>query len=526
MNRPFDLFVVAAYLAGMAALGMRFSRRQASTENYFVAKRSLPGWAMGMSMLATMISSVTFVAYPGSSYAGDWSLLVPGFLLILTLPLVAKVVIPFYREEVGMSAYEYFQNRFGRPARLYASAAFSLAHFSKMGFVLYLMALTIASMTGWDIQVVIVSVAVVMLLYTVVGGIEAVVWTDVVQGFVMWIGIAVALGFLLFLPPGGPAAVFSIAAQNAKFSLGALAWDWSRPTIPVAILYGLFWYGQRYVADQTMVQRYLLAKSDRAALRGVTLGAMLCVPVWALFMLIGTSVWAFFQLTGESIPGTITKADQMFPYFLSAHLPPGVLGLLLAALTGAAMTMLASDLNSMASVATEDFYRTFRPRSTDRERLRAGKVIVVGVGLLNILTALALVQSKGSALSMWFAVSAIASGGLAGLFLLAFLLARATRTGVYAGIAASTAFTIWAILTKSAKPFVDLQSLNFPFDELTIGAFGNIVLFLVGAAVSYLTPSNNTSATSDPDAGTVWHWLRKRRQAEKPNSPAPSSTSA
>lgn len=511
MNRPIDLIVVAVYLISMAALGMRFSKRQASTEDYFVAKRSLPGWAMGMSMLATMISSVTFVAYPGSSYAGNWSLLVPGFFLICTLPAVARVVIPFYREEVGMSAYEYFEKRFGRPARLYASAAFSLAHFSKMGFVLYLMALTIASMTGWDIHVVVISVAVIMVFYTVLGGIEAVVWTDVVQGFVMWIGIAVALGFLFFLPAGGPAAVLSVAAQHGKFSLGTLAWDLSRPTIPVAMLYGLFWYGQRYVADQTMVQRYLLAKSDRAALRGVTLGAMLCVPVWALFMLIGTSVWAYFKLSGEAIPSKITKADQMFPYFLGAHLPPGVLGLLLAALTGAAMTMLASDLNSLASVATEDFYRGIRPRSTDKERLRAAKTIVVAVGLLNVLTALALVQSKGSALSMWFAVSAIASGGLAGLFLLAFLSARATRSGAYAGIAASTAFTIWAVLTKGAKPFADLKALNFPYDELTIGAFGNIILFVTGAAVSYLTP-RNSSDTADSDVGTVWHWLRKRRE--------------
>ena len=365
-------------------------------------------------------------------------------------------MIPFYREEVGVSAYEYFQKRFGRPARFYASAAFSLAHFSKMGFVLYLMALTISSMTGWDITVVIVSVAVIMVTYTVIGGIEAVVWTDVVQGFVMWIGIAVALGFLLFLPPGGPAAVFSVAARNGKFSLGSMSWDWSRPTIPVAIFYGLFWYGQRYVADQTMVQRYLLAKSDMQLCEAsvwvlcyVSLsGRCSCLLVLRVVIL---------QNYRRGDPDQHHQSDQMFPYFLSAHLPAGVLGLLLAALTGAAMIMLASDLNSLASVATEDFYRAARPHSTDRERLRAARIIVVVVGLLNVATALLLVQSKGSALSMWFAVSAIASGGLGGLFLLAFLMTRATRTGVYAGIAASTAFTIWAVLTKSAKPIVDLS---------------------------------------------------------------------
>jgi SSS family solute:Na+ symporter len=209
----------------------------------------------------------------------------------------------------------------------------------------------------------------------------------------------------------------------------------------------------------------------------------------------------------------------MFPYFLSIHLPPGILGLMLAALTGAAMTMLASDLNSLASVATEDFYRAIRPHSTDRERLRAAKIIVMAAGLLNIVTALALVQSKGSALSMWFAVSAIASGGLAGLFLLAFLMARATRAGAYAGIAVSTAFTVWAVLTKGAKPFVKLDRFNFTFDELTIGAFGNIILFVVGAAVSLFTVRHAVERAADPDAGTLWHWLRSRhaRRAQGEN---------
>jgi SSS family solute:Na+ symporter len=510
MTRAVDLVVVAGYLTFMAGLGIWFSRRQTSTESYFVAKRSIPFWAMGMSMLATMISSVTFVAYPGASYAKDWSLLVPGFLLLAILPFIAKVIIPFYREEVGMSAYEYFQKRFGRPARVYAAIAFSLAHFSKMGFVLYLMALTITSMTGWNIVTVIVAVAIVMVFYTVIGGIEAVVWSDVIQGFVMWIGIAVTLGYLLFLPTGGPSAVFAVAAQNGKFSLGDAAFQFTRPTIPVALLYGLFWYGQRYVADQTMVQRYLLAKSDKAAIRGVSMGALLCVPVWALFMLIGTCVWSFFKLSGEPIPTAITKADQMFPYFLSAHLPPGVLGLLLAALTGAAMTMLASDLNSLAMVLVEDFYRASRPASSDTERLRTARVIVVIVGLLNVVTALMLVQTKGSALSMWFAVSAIASGGLGGLFFLAFLTRRATRTSAWVGIACSSAFTVWAVLTKGGNPLLNLGSLNYPGDDLTIGACGNMILFVTGLAASMLTNPADVD-----ERGTFWHWRAMRHAREE-----------
>ena len=320
-------------MAVLAGIGVRFSRRQTSTEAYFVAKRPAPSWALGLSLPATPIGSVTFVAYPGSAYGNDWSRLVPGFMVVAVLGLVGALIIPFYREAAGMSAYEYFGRRFGRPTRVYSSVAFTLTHFSKMGFV-------------------------------------------------VWVGVAVCLGYLLFLPPGGPSAVFRIAAEGNKFSLGSMTPDFSKPTIPVLIVYGFFWYLQRYVADQTLVQRYLVAKSDRGALKGVALGAGLCVPVWTLFMPIGTCTWAFYKLTGEKLPDYISKADQVFPYFLATHLPIGMAGLFMASLTGAAMSMLASDLNSLAMVGVEDFYRLLRPGSTDRQRLRLGKLIVAIFGVL------------------------------------------------------------------------------------------------------------------------------------------------
>lgn len=504
--RWLDLAIVLAYMGLMTAIGIRVSRRQTGTESYFVAKRSLPAWAMGMSMLATLISSVTFVAYPGSAYGKDWSLLVPGFMVVAVLVLVGAVIIPFYRHAVGMSAYEYFGHRFGRPVRLYSSAAFTLVHFSKMGFVVYLLGLTLNSMTGWPIDAIIVIAAVVTIFYTVIGGLEAVIWTDVIQGFVIWGGVLIALGYLLFLPPGGPAAVLGLAAQNGKFNMGAPGWRLDGLTLPVLILYGFFWYLQRYVADQTLVQRYLAAKSDRAALKGVSLGAVLCVPVWALFMLVGTCVWSFFRLTGETLPAYVTKADQMFPYFLAHNLPAGMAGLFMASLTGAAMSLLASDLNSMASVGVADFYRYFRPHATDRQRLRAGKWIVFTFGVLAAGTALILAHSSGSALSMWFSVSAIASGGLAGLFLLAFLSSHASRRGVWTGIAACVLFTGWATLTFGEKKIVDMGAWNFPWHDYMIGVTGHIVLFVVGLAASYALPDREREP-----AVTLWTWLRRTR---------------
>jgi SSS family solute:Na+ symporter len=510
--RWLDLVIVAAYMALLAAIGIHFSGRQTSTETYFVAKRAVPAWAMGLSLLATLISSVTFVAYPGSAYGNDWSLLVPGLMVVVVLGLAGTIIIPFYRQEVGMSAYEYFGRRFGKPTRVYSSIAFTLAHFSKMGFIVYLLGLTINSMTGWRVDYIILVVAAVTIFYTVLGGFEAVVWTDVIQGFVIWVGVIVALGYLLFLPPGGPAAVFGIAAANHKFSLGAMSMDFSKPVIPVLVLYGFFWYGQRYVADQTLVQRYLAAKTDRDALKGISIGALLCVPVWTLFMLIGTCTWSYFKLTGEKLPAYITKADQVFPYFLSSHLPVGMAGLFMASITGAAMSMLASDLNSIAMVWVEDLYRLMRPQAADLSRLRVGKTVVVMFGVLAAFTAVLLAHAGGSALSMWFTVSAIASGGLAGLFLLAFFTSRANRRGVYAGIAACWIVTAWATLTMGDKRILNLGRFNFGWHDYMIGVVGHVALVVVGYTASLLF---GTSVEDEALSGkTVWHWLRQRKARE------------
>lgn len=489
--RWLDLAVILIYVIGLTSIGLRFSRRQTSTDRYFTAKRSVPFWAVGLSFLTAMITSVTFIAFPGAAFANDWSLLVPGFLLVIVLALVGTVIIPFYRRTVGMSAFEYFGKRFGRSARIYASVAFTLAHFSKMGLVFYLLALTINSMTGWNMDQVILFSGLLTMVYTLKGGFEAVVWTDVLQGIIIWTGILVCLGYLLFLPPGGPAAVFHAAIEHHKFSLGSTAFDLSKPTIWVLVIYGFFWYLQRYTTDQTLVQRYLSAKSDRAAVQGVAMGALLAVPVWTLFMLIGTSTWAFYHLSGEVLPAYITKGDQVFPHFLSTHLPPGLAGLVMAALIGSAMCALSSDLNAFSAVGV-DIYRLLRPASNDARRLRVAKYLVTICGLLCIATALVLSHTQTGALSLWFTASAIVSGGLAGLFVLAFFVRRANRQGVYVGIAACIAFTGWATLTLGEHRILDLGRLNFPWHDYMIGAIGNVVLLAAGFLASFFFPREDS----------------------------------
>jgi SSS family solute:Na+ symporter len=256
------------------------------------------------------------------------------------------------------------------------------------------------------------------------------------------------------------------------------------------------------------VQRYLVARSDESAFRGIALGAGLCIPVWAAFMLIGTLLWAFYRGVGEKLPANIERAEQVFPHFIVTHIPVGFAGLFIAALFGSAMSMLASDMNCLAVIGVEDYYRLLRPRSTDKGRLRAGRWIVVASGMGATATGWLLDHSHGSALSLYYTVSAIVAGGLAGLFLLAFLWARAGRVAAQVAVVASLAATAWATLTADGGKMVDLGNWNFPWHPYMIGALSNIVLLAVGFLCSLIFPG---PMLSDQNL-TLWGWLRKKSE--------------
>lgn len=503
--RWLDLVTVAVYMIGMLLIGLYFSRKQKSTEEYFVANRSIPSWAMGISLFATIISSVTFIAYPGSGYAGNWAELIPGIMVIVVLMLIGLIVIPFYRHVVGMSAYEYFGKRFGYGARAYSSFAFAMGHFSKMGFVLFLTSLPIKSLTGWETSHIILAVGAVTILYTLLGGIEGVIWSEVVQGLVKITGLLVVVGCLLFLTPGGPSAALDTAWEAGKISFGSTDWDFSRKTVWVMALYGIFFYLQKYTADQTVVQRYLVAKSDRAALKGVSLGVLMCVPIWALFLLTGSLLWSFYKLSAEALPKGL-KNDEVFPHFLVTHIPPGIAGIFMAALLAAAMSTLSSDLNCLSMVGVEDFYRKIRPQADDQRRLWIGKSLVAVFGIMSTVLALILALKTENALSAYFTATSIVSGGLVGLFALAFLSTRANRQGVWVGILASLLFTAWATLTVGGKIW-DWGRFNFPLHDLMIGVGGHLVLVAVGYLSSLFFTSHHPNREL-----TIWGWLESRKK--------------
>ncbi len=511
--RWLDVVVIAIYFVVVAFIGFWFARRQTTTEAYFVARRSIPHWAMGLSIFATIISSITFIAYPGAAFKGDWNLLVPGFMAVGVLLVLGTTLIAFFRHAVGMSAYEYFEKRFGYGARAYSALAFAAGHFSKMGFVLFTITTAICGMTGWDKYHVIIGAGLVTILYTLIGGLEAVIWTEVLQGIVKLTGVVVVIGVLISIMPGGAGAAFHLAADNHKFSLGSFNLDLTaNGNFWVMLLYGTFWYLQKYAADQTLVQRYLVARSDRDALKGVALGAALCVPAWTAFMLVGTLLWAYYQLSGEVFPNHMLDkgkvvADQVFPYFLTTKIPAGLAGVFMAALFSAAMSTMSSDLNCLSAVGVEDYYRKLRPNSTDRERLTMGKIIVAVCGVVAVGIGIFIAGKGEGALALYYAATAIVSAGLAGMFLLAFFSRRANRQGLWVGIVTALLFTAWATLTGGKYKMMSLGGWDYAWPDVMIGVIAHIIVLVVGWLASWIFPAE----TNLMKEWTFWGWLKKRK---------------
>ncbi len=511
--RPLDLTVIAIYFVVVAFIGFWFARRQTTTEAYYVARRAIPSWAMGLSVFATIISSITFIAYPGAAFKGNWNQLVPGFMAVGVLLVAGTTLVAFFRHAVGMSAYEYFEKRFGYGARAYSALAFSAGHFSKMGFVLFTVTTAVCGMTGWDKYHVILGVGVLTVAYTLIGGLEAVIWTEVLQGIVKLLGVVVVIGVLISIMPGGATAAFHLASEHHKMSLGSFDFDFTaNGNFWVMLLYGGFWYLQKYAADQTLVQRYLVAKNDRSALRGVAMGAALCVPAWTAFMLVGTLLWAYYQLSGEVLPSYLIGAngkviaDEVFPYFLTTKIPAGLGGIFIAALFSAAMSTMSSDLNCLSAVAVEDYYRKLRPQATDRQQLFVGKIIVAVCGCIAVMVGVYIAAKGQSALGLYYAATAIVSGGLAGMFLLAFFSRRANRQGLWIGIGCALVFSAWATLTGGKEQMLDL-GWNYTWPSVMIGVIAHLIVLIVGYFASLLFPPDKNVKTE----WTFWGWLEMRK---------------
>lgn len=433
--------VLAAYLIGMVLLGYYFMRREGGAGDFFTGGGRVPWWAAGMSIYATMLSAITYMAYPAKAFATDWTyypMLVT--ILLVSFPVI-RYYLPFFRRLNVTSAYEYLERRFNAATRLMASALFIVFMVARMALVLYLPSLALTAVTGIDIYVCIVLMGCVTIVYCTMGGVEAVVWGDVVQGFILVGGAVLAAGFLIFGTEGGFEGFLAIGSEAGKFRLFDWSFDYRSATFWVIILGGMANNLISYTSDQTVIQRYLTTKDERSARQSILMNGAMSVGVSIVFFVIGAGLYTFYKTNPAAMDFTMQKADVIFPFFMMSQLPAGVAGLLIAAVFAATMSTISSNINSVATAFSIDFYKRRRPQTGDKEMLRVARRACVAAGVIGM--AIALLMATWEILSLldfFQEILGLLSGGLGGLFLMGIFVPRiggkAALTGFVCGVTA------------------------------------------------------------------------------------------
>ena len=497
-----DYLIVIASIVLAIGMGVYFAHRQKDTSTYFTGSGKVPAWAVGISIFATLISSVTFLAYPGAAYGGNWILLVQGLMVPVVLLAMIGVIVPLFRSVIKLSTYEYFERRFGAPARYYSSVAFVLTHFTKMGSVFYLVSMAVSAFMGIDIYLVVAVLSVTIIVLTLLGGMEAIIWMDVVQGFLLIGGGLLCVCLLLggIGTPFGASEIVGKAWDAGKIDVGPYNFDLVKTTFWVMVLNGIFYALQKYGTDQTIVQRYLTAKNDHEAKKAAFIGVALSVPVWTMFMFVGSLLWAYYQLAPDPavidpVTGAqLLKPDAVFPHFISTQLPVGVRGVIIAAIAAAAISSLDADLNCLSAITVQDYLVKLRPQMTDRQKLNAGRWAVVIAGLGATAIAIAYVQTNGgTVLQTIFGFYAIFSAGIVGIFLLGLFSTRANKQGLYIGLLACILFTAWGTLIH-------------PINKYMMGVYSHLIVLVVGYVASLFFKTSKAD-----EELTIYGFLKKRK---------------
>ncbi len=503
-----DAVVLVGYLFVVVGWGCLFARNNSTAERFMSAGRGLPGWVVGLSIFGSYVSSISFLANPGKSYAGNWNPLVFALSLPIAAWAASRWYVPFFRQSGEVSAYQHLEHRFGAWARTYGVVCYLLTQLARLGMILYLLAMALQPFVGLDLKTIILISGFVVTVYPFFGGSEGVIWTGAVQSVVLVIGVLVCVSVAILGIPGGSTQLFQMAGEANKFSLGSFGASLSESTFWVVLAYGLTNNLQNFGIDQSYVQRYITARSDKAASLSVWMGALSYIPLSALLFLIGTALWVFYQVH----PGLLSEgleSDKVFPTFISTQLPAGLTGLVLAAICSAAMD---SNLNCCATLYLCDIHRRYlRPHAGETESMWVLRLSVLIMGAMSTAAGLLMIGAK-SALDLWWELAGILGGGILGLFLLGLTARRAN--GRAAGLA--TAIGVVAILWMTWSPKIpawadwahekqlvsiaetldrvqsvqwhDKPLLIYPHHPFLIVVYGTLLILLSGVILSCFGP--------------------------------------
>ena len=439
-----DLVLLVLYIAGTVAFGLWMGRGQESAQDYLLGGRDLPWGALLLSIVATETSTVTFLSVPGIAFGGG---LGPGDLRFLQLPLgylvgriaAATLLVPLYFQGRLFTAYDVLRDRSGPQVRTLASGLFLVTRTLGDGLRLYLTAIVLQVMFGWRIEVAVVAVGAATVVYTVIGGIKAVVWTDAIQFFVYMLGAAIAFVVLGQELDGGLSGALSADGMQERLRVFVTDWDLAQPYPLYAGLIGgaVVSIGSHGV-DQLIVQRYLCARSQQDAQKALIWSGPVVLAQFAVFLLLGLCLSAFYAQQPPAQP--FEKGDRVFADFIVHHLPTGVVGIVLGALFSAAMSTLSSSLSASASALVNDFVLPLTGHRPDQPfALRAAKVGTVVFASLQILVGVSGIGG-GSIIGQVLAIQGLALGVILGLFVLA-LGDRRSPTASLVGLVAGLSVT-------------------------------------------------------------------------------------
>jgi SSS family solute:Na+ symporter len=519
--RILDLVIIALYLVAMIGVGVYFSRKNSNPEQYSSASGQIPGWAIGLSIYATFLSSNTFLGVPGKAFGTNWNALVFSVSMPLAAWVAARYFVPFYRATGEISAYTHLEKRFGSWARTYAVVCFLLTQLARIGSIFFGIALTLQALTGFSMEMIMLITGVSIIIYTVLGGIEAVIWTEVVQGVIKTAGALLILYLIVTNMPGGAANIATIGQHDSKFSLGGFSADFTQSTFWVVVLYGFFINLNNFGVDQNYVQRYHTAASTKQAAKSIWLCVLIYLPASLLFFIIGSALYAYYQVhpelievvklkvAAERLPLSATAAqiaqaaaqlqpadygDKVMPHFIVTKVPPGFVGLIVSAILSAAMSTISSGMNASATVFTADIYeRYFRANLSGRQTMRLLHLGTVVVGLLGMGTGIAMIGVK-SVLDVWWELSGIFAAGMLGLFLLAVVSRQTSNHEALTATMIGVIVILWMTFSPSLP--ASLATFRNPLHKSMIIVVGTLAIFLLGLLLTRLRRSRGGVAAS------------------------------
>jgi len=474
-----DVAVIVVYLGCVTLFGMRFRKQTGTLKGYFLAEKTIPWWAISLSIVAAETSTLTIISVPGMAYERDF-----GFLQLVIGYLVGRVIIsvlliPHYFRGDLVTAYQLIERRFGQKLRALTAGLFLITRAAAEGVRVFAVAIVVgialSSILGGlgdfarDVAAIGI-VSILTLIYTFEGGMAAVIWTDVVQLAVYVTGTLVGFFTILHLVPGGWQTVHGMASEAGKFRVFYWRWNFYQSyTFWSGLIGGAFLTTASHGTDQLIVQRLLSSKSERQAKLALLASGVMVLFQFSLFLLVGAMLFVFYRLFPPGV--AFTRSDTIYPTFIVTRLPHGVSGLLISAILAAAMANLSAALNSLSSTTIVDFYSRWNPLASEQRRVSLSRLATVGWAV--VLFGLAIVARRGGrVLEAGLSIASVAYGSLLGVFMLGVLTRRATEEGAMVGMLCGFGLNVYL-----------WQCTRVPFTWYV--ALGSVATFAVGYGASF-----------------------------------------